>query len=101
MYWIGESFSEMDQPLRAACEFLKVAYVFTQGGAWAGTAAFRAGMECEKAGLDDHALVIYRDNVKRFGTESDWGRASQERLGELAERDARRQEGPKPEPDQQ
>jgi TolA-binding protein len=83
LYWTGESYAEMGDPLRAACEFLRVVHLFPGGGPWAGTAAFRAGMECEKAGLPDHAAVIYRHNVGDFGTGSDWGRASQERLDEL------------------
>jgi TolA-binding protein len=83
MYWIGESYSEADDPLRAACEFLRVVHLFEGGGPWVGTAGFRAGMECEKAGLTDHALIVYRENVRKFGTDTDWGRASQERLDEL------------------
>jgi TolA-binding protein len=83
MYWIGESFAEMGDALRAACEFLRVVRLFPGGGPWTGTAAYRAGLECEKAGLVDHALIVYRENVSSFGTGTDWGRASQERLDEL------------------
>ncbi len=83
MYWTGESYAEMGDELRAACEFLRVSYMFPDGGAWTGTSAFRAGLECEKAGLEDHAKRIYRDNIRRFGTESDWGKASEERLIEI------------------
>ena len=50
---------------------------------WTGTSAFRAGLECEKAGFTDHAVRIYRDNVRRFGTGTDWGKASEERLIEI------------------
>jgi tetratricopeptide (TPR) repeat protein len=74
MYWTGESYAEMGEELRAACEFLRVAFMFPDGGPWTGTSAFRAGLECEKAGLTDHAVRIYRDNVRRFGTETDWAR---------------------------
>ena len=88
MYWIGESFAEMGEPTRAACEFLRVAHLFPDGGPWAGTAAFRAGMECEKAGLVDHALIVYRENVRKYGTGTDWGRASEERLEEMLEAEA-------------
>jgi tetratricopeptide (TPR) repeat protein len=84
MYWIGESFAEMDEPVRAACEFLRVVHLFPEGGPWTGTAAFRAGMECEKAGLIDQALIVYRENVKNFGVKTDWGRASADRLDELS-----------------
>lgn len=83
MYWTGECYAEMDEALRAACEFLRVAFMFPDGGAWTGTSAFRAGLECEKAGLKDHAVRIYRENVRRFGTGSDWGKASEERLMEI------------------
>lgn len=83
LYWIGESYAEMGEPLRAACEFMRVVHLFPKGGPWTGTAAFRAGMECEKAGLADHALIVYRENVDRFGTGTDWGRASRERLDVL------------------
>jgi tetratricopeptide (TPR) repeat protein len=83
MYWTGESYAEMGDEQRAACEFLRVSFMFPDGGPWTGTSAFRAGLECEKAGLEDHALKIYRDNVRRFGTETDWGKASQERLIEI------------------
>jgi tetratricopeptide (TPR) repeat protein len=99
LYWIGESYSEMGDPLRAACEFMRVVYLFPGGGPWSGTAAFRAGMECEKAGLPREAAVIYRDNVARFGTGSDWGKASRERLDEL-EASVRKHTGAgRPEPD--
>jgi TolA-binding protein len=83
LYWTGEAFAEMGEPLRAACEFMRVVHLFPGGGPWTGTAAFRAGVECEEAGLKDHAMRIYRDNVKKFGTGSDWGQASKERLDEL------------------
>ena len=83
MYWTGESYAEMGEELRAACEFLRVAFMFPDGGPWTGTSAFRAGLECEKAGLEDHAMRIYRENVRRFGTETDWGKASEERLIEI------------------
>jgi len=84
IYWIGESYAEMGRPARAACEFLRVVHLFPDGGLWTGTAAFRAGMECEKAGLIDHALIIYRENVRKFGTKTDWGHASADRLDELS-----------------
>ena len=83
MYWTGESYAEMGEELRAACEFLRVAFMFPDGGPWTGTSAFRAGLECEKAGLTDHAVRIYSENVRRFGTETDWGKASEERLIEI------------------
>jgi TolA-binding protein len=83
LYWIGESFAETGRPLRAACEFLRLVHLFPDGGPWTGTAAFRAGLECEKAGLPGHAIIVYRENVAKFGTGSDWGRASAERLEEL------------------
>jgi TolA-binding protein/predicted protein tyrosine phosphatase len=83
LYWTGESLAEMGEPLKAACEFMRVVFLFPTGGPWTGTSAFRAGLECEKAGLPEEALVIYRKNVTRFGTENDWGRASKDRLDEL------------------
>ncbi len=92
IYWIGESYAEMGKPARAACEFLRVVHLFPDGGPWTGTAAFRAGMECEKAGLIDHALIIYRENVREFGTKTDWGRASEDRLDELSKPKPARQE---------
>ncbi len=92
IYWIGESYAEMGKPARAACEFLRVVHLFPDGGPWTGTAAFRAGMECEKAGLIDHALIIYRENVRKFGTKTDWGRASEDRLDELSKPKPARQE---------
>jgi TolA-binding protein len=83
MYWMGESFSEMGEHLRAAVEFLRVGYMFPREAAWAGTASYRAGVECEKIGLVTHAATIYEQNVARFGSGSDWGSASKERLIEL------------------
>jgi len=94
MYWIGESFAEMGDPARAACEFLRVVHVIPDGGPWTGTAAFRAGMECEKAGLVEHALIVYRENVRKYGRETDWGRASGERLDELSTPQEVRQDKP-------
>jgi TolA-binding protein len=82
-YWMGESFSEMGDHLRAACEFLRIGYLYPKEGQWAGTASYMAGAECEKAGLTDHAAAIYRQNVRKFGKTSDWGKASDERLTEL------------------
>jgi len=83
MYWIGESLSALGDHGQAACEFLRVGFVHPSQQAWAGTAAFMAGVECEKAGLADHAITIYRQNVRKFGKTSDWGKASDERLAEL------------------
>jgi tetratricopeptide (TPR) repeat protein len=82
-YWIAEAVAESGDHARAACEFLRTAYLYPKEEAWAGTAAFNAGAECEAAGLLDHAVVIYRQNVNRFGKTSDWGKASAERLAEL------------------
>jgi TolA-binding protein len=79
-YWIGESYAGMGRHLRAALEFLRCAHLYPQEAAWAGTAAFQAGVECERAGLIDHAVIVYRENVRRFGTGTDWGDASRERL---------------------
>jgi TolA-binding protein len=82
-YWIGEAYAGLGEHLRAAVEFLRCAHLYPQEAAWAGTAAFQAGIECERAGLVDHAFIVYRENVRRFGTGSDWGGASAERLAEL------------------
>jgi tetratricopeptide (TPR) repeat protein len=82
-YWIAEATAESGDHRRAACEFLRTAYLYPKEEAWAGTAAFNAGAECEAAGLRDHAVTIYRQNVNRFGKASDWGKASAERLAEL------------------
>jgi TolA-binding protein len=87
MYWIGESLAAMGDHAQAACQFLRTAFRYPSEKAWAGTAAFMAGVECEKAGLSDHAVAVYRQNVRRFGKSSDWGKASQERLGEMAAQD--------------
>jgi tetratricopeptide (TPR) repeat protein len=85
-YWIGEAFSEAGDRLRAACEFLRTAYLYPKQDAWAGTAAYQAGAECEAAGLEDHAIVIYKQNLRKFGRSSDWGKASEVRLSELLRR---------------
>ena len=84
-YWIAGSCAQMGDHLRAACEFLRTAYLYPKEGQWAGTAAFSAGGECEEAGLADHAIAIYRQNVRKYGKTSEWGRASDERLTELLE----------------
>jgi TolA-binding protein len=83
LYWMGESFSEMGDHLRAAVEFMRVGHEFPGEAAWAGTAWFRAGAECEAAGLTDHAVAIYERTVSRFGKRTDWGKASAERLIEI------------------
>ncbi|MFH1312029.1 MAG: tetratricopeptide repeat protein [Candidatus Eisenbacteria bacterium] len=80
LYWMGESFSEMGDHLRAAVEFMRVGHEFPGEAAWAGTSWFRAGNECEAAGLTDHAVAIYERTVSRFGKRTDWGKASAERL---------------------
>ena len=82
-YWIGESFAQSGDRPRAACEFLRTAFLYPKQEAWAGTSAYQAGEECEKAGWPDYAIKIYKSNVRRFGKTSDWGRASQGRLDEL------------------
>jgi TolA-binding protein len=87
-YWMAETLAEMGRPLDAAVEFLRVGHLHPGEAAWAGTAAFRAGMECEDAGLADHALSIYRMTVRRYGAGSEWGRAAAERVETLAYRPA-------------
>ncbi|HVP58419.1 MAG TPA: tetratricopeptide repeat protein [bacterium] len=82
-YWIAESYAQQGDHLRAACEFLRTAYLYPKEGQWAGTASFTAGDECEKAGLVDHAITIYRQNVRKYGKTSQWGKASDDRLAEL------------------
>jgi TolA-binding protein len=83
MYWIGESLAELGRHREAAAEFLRVGFTHPDVEAWAGTAWYRAGAECEKAGLADHAVVIYRKTVERFGEGSNWGKASQDRLTDM------------------
>jgi TolA-binding protein len=82
-YWIAESYAQMGDHLRAACEFLRTAYLYPKEGQWAGTASFTAGDQCEEAGLADHAIAIYRQNIRKYGKASEWGKASDERLTEL------------------
>jgi TolA-binding protein len=83
-YWIGEATSQTGDHLGAACEFLRTAYLYPGQTEWAGTAAFMAGAECEKAGLVDHAVAIYKQNVRKSGKGGEWGKASDERLKELS-----------------
>jgi tetratricopeptide (TPR) repeat protein len=82
-YWIGESLSERGDHVAAGVEFMRCGHLYPAVEAWAGTAWYRAGMECELAGLVDHAIIIYENNVRRFGAGSDWGEASADRLIEL------------------
>jgi len=59
---------------------MRTAYLYPGQEAWAGTARYRAGVECESAGLTEGARLIYEENVAVFGRESTWGAASYERL---------------------
>ncbi|MFZ1948207.1 MAG: tetratricopeptide repeat protein [bacterium] len=83
-YWIGEAMSQAGDQLGAACEFLRTAFLYPGQTEWAGTAAFMAGAECEKAGLTDHAVAIYKQNVRKFGKGGEWGKASDQRLRDLS-----------------
>lgn len=85
-YWIGEAISQTGDHQGGACEFLRTAYLYPGQTEWAGTAAFMAGAECEKAGLADHAIAIYKQNVRKFGKSGEWGKASDQRLKELSGR---------------
>jgi tetratricopeptide (TPR) repeat protein len=82
-YWLGECLARAGGHVEAALEFMRTGFLYPGEEAWAGTARYRAGMECEGAGLMDAAKLIYEENVRTFGRESDWGRASYERLSEL------------------
>jgi TolA-binding protein len=86
-YWMGESLAKAGRPVEAAVEFMRVGFLYPEEEAWAGTARYRAGMECENAGLDDIAALVYEENVKDFGRDSTWGKASADRLAELAGED--------------
>jgi len=79
-YWIGQAYSRMGNHARAALEYLRATYLYPQVAAWAGTASFEAGLECEKAGLLEEATIIYNQTAARFGKETDWGKAALERL---------------------
>jgi TolA-binding protein len=93
-YWIAECFSDAGDHVRAACEFLRTAYLYPKQGQWSGTASYGAGEECEKAGLAEEAIIIYKQNVRTYGKSSDWGKASADRLADLG---GRREPGEKPE----
>lgn len=83
-YWLGECLAKAGYHLEAALEFLRTGFMYPEEGAWAGTARYRAGLECERAGLMEAAEMVYRENVRTFGRDSDWGEASFKRLKELA-----------------
>lgn len=84
-FWLGECLAKAGYHVEAALEFIRTGYLYPGEEAWAGTARYRAGMECESAGLGDAAELIYGENVRTFGRESTWGAASYERLRELVE----------------
>jgi TolA-binding protein len=82
-FWLGECLAEAGLHGEAALEFLRTGYLYPGEEAWAGTALYRAGMECQSAGLREAAKLIYEENVSTFGRESTWGAASYEKLREL------------------
>ena len=82
-FWLGECLAEAGLHGEAALEFLRTGYLYPGEEAWAGTALYRAGMECQSAGLRDAAKLIYEENVSTFGRESTWGAASYEKLEEI------------------
>ncbi len=82
-FWLGECLAAAGYHLEAALEFMRTGFFYPGEEAWAGTARYRAGVECESAGLGEAAKLIYGENVKVFGRESTWGKASYERLAEL------------------
>jgi len=79
-YWMGHAYAQMGDHVRAAVEYLRVGYMFPQVDAWAGTASFEAGLACEKAGLTDEAIIIYRETARKYGEDTDWGKAALQRL---------------------
>jgi len=82
-FWLGECLARAGYHVEAALEFMRTGFFYPGEEAWAGTARYRAGMECESAGLPDAAKLIYMENVSVFGRESTWGKASYEKLAEL------------------
>jgi TolA-binding protein len=82
-FWMGEALAGAGHSVEAALEFMRTGFLYPGQEAWAGTARFRAGMECESAGLKEAAKLIYSENVSTFGRTSTWGKASYDRLVEL------------------
>ena|GEM_PF-2969078 len=82
-FWLGECLAEAGLHGEAALEFLRTGHLYPGEEAWAGTALYRAGMECQSAGLRAAAKLIYERNVSTFGLESTWGAASYEKLTEI------------------
>jgi TolA-binding protein len=82
-FWLGECLAKAGFHVEAALEFMRTGYLYPGEEAWAGTARYRAGMECESAGLKNAARLVYEENVRTFGRESTWGQASYEKLQEL------------------
>ena len=82
-YWIGESYYDSGKYDQALLEYLKVAYLSQAGGLWAITAEFKAGQTYEALDRVDEAKRLYRRMIERYGTDSQWGQAAQERLREL------------------
>ena len=86
-FWLGECLSKAGHHVEAALEFMRTGHLYPGQEAWAGTARYRAGMECESAGLMNAARLVYDENVRAFGRESTWGKASHERLSSLGAED--------------
>lgn len=82
-YWIGESYYSSGKYDLALLEYLKVAYLSQAGGLWAVTAEFKAGQTYEALSRLDEARRLYRSMIDRYGTDSQWGQAAQERLRDL------------------
>lgn len=82
-YWIGESYYDSGKFDSALLEYLKVAYLSQAGSMWAVTAEFKAGQTYERLGRIDEAKRLYQRMIERYGTDSQWGKAAQERLREL------------------
>jgi len=80
-FYLGDAYFQKGDYQQAALEFMKAKYLDAGGGLdWAVTAIYNAGRCYEKLGKTEEALNLYKEIVKKWGADSDYGKGAQQRI---------------------
>ena len=86
-YYIGEAYFEKGDFAQASLEYMKARYLDPQGGLdWAVTAIYKAAQGYEKLGKYHEAAKLYREIIKSYGENSDFGKGAKAQLDAISDK---------------
>lgn len=82
-FHIAGAYASLGRYEKAALAYLRISYLYPEQRLWAVTAEYEAAGVLGRMGRSKDARKLYEDILRRYGLQSEWGRAASERLKEL------------------